>query len=375
MKQKYPGNVLITSSPYTTLIYFLISDLERLKDTGYFFVRSTKYGPAERQHILNIMPCSYFFYNGLVRKRFTGSKIIYPIYRLIQLFFKRSIPYFWLYFTKYIRWPFLKTAAIWAYDDWSACRALIGRRKYTFLEEGTGSYIMPDTLVTKGKRSFPKRLASFMESPFGFRTLATTPQAEKIILTGMAKIPECWSTRKKDIEIISMQCLWDRSSDEKKDFIMKMFDFEPEDAEELRKRDIIFIEQCFFDEDRITFDENTEMLRKIFSHYDHSRIIIKTHYRSTVNYRKIFPDIFVIDKPIPMELIALCGERFTKAITINSTAVLQFPEDVEIEWLASDLNSEYFSHFSDKSRKWFEESRSQSVTPYRISSQKNRKVN
>lgn len=361
MKNKAPENVLISPSPYVTLIYLLMNDVDVLRNTGYFLVRSDRASSEEKKRIRKLSPHAYFFHNGHITKRFTGCPKLYQVCRLLQLCAWRSLPSLWLLLTRLYRWPFLRTAKIWSYNSWPACRALIGNLKYIFIEEGIGSYVMPDMYRTL---SWKAKIAHFLEAPFTPPPYAITSQAVKVIFTGIAEIPE--SVKDHDIEIISMSGLWEKAPAEKREFITRFFDLTPYDIEQIRKRDIIFVEQCFADDGSITFEENTEMLRKIFSRYDHSRIIIKRHYRSEIDYRKIFPDIFLIDKPIPMELIALCGERFTKAITISSTAVLQFPEDIEIEWLAQDLNSSYFSHLSKPSREFFENVQSMSVIPYRL---------
>ena len=81
----------------------------------------------------------------------------------------------------------------------------------------------------------------------------------------------------------------------KKAFIMKFFDLTPEDADTISRKDIILVDQPLADDGLITQDEQAEMMRRIIERYGASRVLLKTHYRNSMNYRKIFPDVFVWD--------------------------------------------------------------------------------
>lgn len=363
-------NVLITTSPYTTLLYFLANELSQIKRTKFFFI-SVMRSTLENQKQVYISPppppkelnrSIYFLHEPALKIRFRNHYLLKHLYFFLQLIPYKAIPYIFLRASKNFRWPFLKSAEIWAYDDPPFAKALIGRKDYTFIEEGLFTYHYAD--IYAKNPSFFRKLQIFLAAPFGVRGLGTTPQAKRIILTGSAPIPECYS--KKNLKILSMSEQWAKSDAAKRDFIMKFFGLNLEDLEALKQRKVIFIEQALSDDGMITRKEQIEMIRKILERNNPSQVLLKTHYRSSINYREIFPDVLIWDKRTPMELLTLCGGNFTKAITVHSTAVLSLPENVKIEWLIQNPNDPCFSHFSPVSRNFLNKTCARTLTPDRI---------
>lgn len=149
-------NVLITPSPYTTLLYFLVNDLQKIHDTAYFFVRYRKWTQDEITKARELLPQSYFLNEPKITIR---------------------------------------------------CR-----RDYTYLEDGLFTYGNAD--IYAGNASCLRRLQIFLDALFAVRGLGVTRQAKKIILTGLAEIPKCY--RKKNLDVVSMPDLWEKSEPGKK---------------------------------------------------------------------------------------------------------------------------------------------------------------
>ena len=362
-----PENVLITRSPYVTLIYFLVNELQKIKNTAYFFVITRACSEEEIRHTREIFPHSYFFREYSLKSMFKKYSILRRFCTALQICSRITVPYLVLRATKNFRWPFLKTAELFCWDLPPIAKALIGKCDYTFLEEGLGVYAYAELEDTLHSKDIPYsvRLARFLYAPFGLKPLGLSPQAKRIILTRLAEIPNCY--KDKNVEIISIPELWEKSSPEKKALIMKFFDLTFEDIEAIKQKDIIFVEQPL--DGYLTVEEKIEMLRRILNRYAHSRILLKTHYRTTINYKELFPDVLVWDKHTPMELLNLCGAKFTEAITINSTAALCFPEDVHIVWLGSNPEDPCFAHFSPESRDKFNKFVNELPIPSRIKAQ------
>lgn len=150
---------------------------------------------------------------------------------------------------------------------------------------------------------------------------------------------------------------------------MKFFGITPEEADTISREDIILVDQPLADDGLITPDEQAEMVRRIIERYGADRVLLKAQYRNSMNYRKIPPDVFVWDKLTPMELLSLCGVSFSEAVTVNSTAVLSFPENVKIAWLGRSPEDECFAHFSPASRRLFEGFVNRIPLPERIKAQ------
>ena len=89
--------------------------------------------------------------------------------------------------------------------------------------------------------------------------------------------------------------------------------------------------------------EYADLLERIFSHYDYSQLLIKTHPRDHFNYVKYFPDIAVFDKPVNVELLSLFNFSFRKAVTISSAAVFSLPETIELDWFGPNIHPKIYA--------------------------------
>lgn len=147
-------NVLISPSPYTTLLYFLANDLPDIQDTAYFFVRTRRWTDSEIAGTRAILPQSYFLKEPGLTIRFRKHALLQKLYTALQLAGKRALPYAWLRFTKNLRWPFLKDAEILCYDNCSTIKALLGRKEHVYFEEGLFTYENAD--IYAGGASFAR---------------------------------------------------------------------------------------------------------------------------------------------------------------------------------------------------------------------------
>lgn len=60
--------------------------------------------------------------------------------------------------------------------------------------------------------------------------------------------------------------------------------------------------------------------------YNPENILIKTHPRDTIDYKKFFKEYQVLQSSIPMELLNVFGFNFDTAITISSNAIFSLPD-------------------------------------------------
>ena len=101
--------------------------------------------------------------------------------------------------------------------------------------------------------------------------------------------------------------LWKESGRDKQEFIMKFFELEASDIEAIKSKEIILVDQTIADDGLMTKAEQIELVRRILDRYGASNVLLKTHYRNSINYRAVFPDVMVWDKFTPMELLTFCG--------------------------------------------------------------------
>jgi hypothetical protein len=144
----------------------------------------------------------------------------------------------------------------------------------------------------------------------------------------------------KDKELIQVveTDYWNKASDTKKNKILTVFNITAEDLLQLRKRNIIVFTQNFASLGFLPEQELIDIYAERIAKYPLNEIIIKKHAFDRVDYRKYFPNTYVFDKIVPMQLLNLLDIRYDTAVTICSSAVLSFPYDIQIDWIGTESN-------------------------------------
>lgn len=316
-------NVCICVVIYPLLQYLLLNDLETCKHhTAYILDESIS------AKIRGKLPA--YTFPGFPQTPF------YKFWRKIVRTFQAL--------TRDIRHPYLKTATIYAQDH-DIVSILIGKHDYYLLQDAPNIYTALATdgcvqtmlKIKKQQSLWGKIETAIYGVPFVYHH-GNNDQCKKILLTEENDSPVL---KGKDCEVHGLKELWNSSSEEKKRFILDVFDISKSDLQQIQSRPIVFFSQPMAD--LLTEQEYVDLLKKIFSHYDHSLLLIKTHPRDYFNYRKFFPDIEVFDKPVNVELLSLFNFSFQKAVTISSAAVFSLPENIELDWFGPNIHPKIYA--------------------------------
>lgn len=316
-------NVCICVVIYPLLQYLLLNDLETCKyHTAYVLDESIS------TKIRGKLPA--YTFPGFPQTPF------YKFWRKIVRTFQAL--------TRDIRHPYLKTATIYAQDH-DIVSILIGKHDYYLLQDAPNIYTALATdgcvqtmLKIKKQQSLRGKIETAIYGvPFVYHH-GNNDQCKKILLTEENDSPVL---KGKDCEVHGLKDLWNSSSEEKKRLILDVFDISKSDLQQIQSRPIVFFSQPMAD--LLTEQEYVDLLKKIFSHYDHSLLLIKTHPRDYFNYRKFFPDIEVFDKPVNVELLSLFNFSFQKAVTISSAAVFSLPENIELDWFGPNIHPKIYA--------------------------------
>ncbi len=308
---------------YPLLQYLLLNDLKTCKHHTAYILDETI-----SAKIRNKLPCYTF-------KEYPQTAF-YKLWRKIARTFQAL--------TRDIRHPYLKTATIYAQDH-DIVSILIGKHDYYLLQDAPNIYSALSTdgciqtqLKEKKKQSFRGKIETFIYGvPFVYHHGANE-QCKRIFLT---EKNDCFLLDGKDCVINGLKEMWAGSSEEKRQFILRIFDVTEEDLQQIQSRPIVFFSQPTAD--LLSDEEYVELLEKIFSRYDHSQLLIKTHPRDHFNYVKYFPDIALFDKPVNVELLSLFNFSFTKAVTISSAAVFSLPESIELDWYGANVHPKIYA--------------------------------
>lgn len=308
-------NSCMCVSLYALLQYLLLFDEETIsKHTCYFT------GYAVDETIGNKLPGFHFDVKQTINKVLTPSR-----------WWKKIA----LQVTRDLRFPFIKNTKIYA-QDLGFLSSLIGKQSYSLLSDGPNFLTMnmqPDSAEYMRHVRINNSLLGKIERLFygnvAVHTLGDNPQCTEFFLTEANSSPVL---ENKAVHIDSFHELWQNSSERKKQFILNVFDVTDDDIASMENVEIMFLSQPLVQDGLLKKDEYIGLLHAIFRHYDTSKMLIKPHPRDVFDYASIFPEVSVFRKKVNVQLLVLMGTKLQRAVTICSSSINAFPNEVEADW-------------------------------------------
>jgi len=334
--------VCIVDTVYTLFVYLLYSSEDELRHTFYFF--SSGVAQSIREKLDN-----HFYI-----KKIKGKKIHNILHR--------NFIFFTYYIFRYFRWSFLRTAQIFGHDHLEFSAFIIGKRNYTYIEDGpkvlsvyqkniTNNYHWQSGAIFSIKHIVKKILNYLISGIFG-HPIGNNKQCEALILTLDDNAHYISGKIKR---VIPLNAAWKDISENKKQYIYKIYDLTENDIAAFQSKTHIILAQQFSSDGYISDADQFKIYEQIIQRYDPSVLILKPHPRDSFNYKKYFPNICVFSKPIPMQLLVLVGcSNFRKAITVCSSSINFFPDTVEKEWIGSFIHPVLYKLFPNLDRNIYE---------------------
>lgn len=164
---------------------------------------------------------------------------------------------------------------------------------------------------------------------------------------------------KDKVEILDIEKLWEDKSDEEKKEILKIFNIDMEKLSEFDDDCVLLLTQPLSEDNKnenknISYEEEISIYNNIIEKFSGMKIILKPHPREKKNYSKIFPDIEIMDRSFPIELLHLTGFKPKIVASVVSTAVLNFL-DSDIYVYNQETTSEYINSSIDNIKKLLKE--------------------
>lgn len=321
--------VCMTGSPYALLQYLLLFDEDMVKCHTCYFLG---YGVSRK--VSAHLPAVFFDMKQKGAKE-GGARIWGKV--LARM-------------TKYVQYPFLRQARIFAIDQ-GFVAPLIGHKSYSLLSDGPLTMqqnMRPDSAEyqrqLRKQHSAQGFVEGFLFGPVAVRALGNNKQCKAFYLT---EENDCPVLEGRPVHIKSLRQMWKESSAEKQSLIMRVFDVTEKDAEVLGEREVIFLTQPIVQDCGLSEDEYACLLEQIFSHYGQQNLLLKLHPRDKFDYKRYFPEVAVYDKPVNMQLLALVGAHARCAATICSSSVNSFDESVDVDWYGSRIHPKVEAFFGD----------------------------
>lgn len=217
------------------------------------------------------------------------------------------------------------------------------------IEDGLINYSFYNSFLTKSlKVKMKKMLLFFVKKIFNLKIkvpYGVDDLVKKIYLTGLATVPKKIANK---VEIINLKNLWEKKTEEEKNAILKIFDFDKNILKKIGFNAIILFTQPLSEDKILTEEEKIEVYSNILENYNNKSIIIKPHPREKTDYSKYFPSYYVMKEKYPVEILGLVGINIKKAVTIFSTAAFGLGKNIEIDFYGTEIHPKLFKRFGSQ---------------------------
>ena len=128
---------------------------------------------------------------------------------------------------------------------------------------------------------------------------------------------------KDKVKVVNMDTLWNGLNNEEQDKILKIFNINLEDFN-FEDETVLILTQPLYEDGYLSLDDELEIYQNIITKFKNKTIIIKPHPRDPKDYNKIFPNVKIIDKNFPIEMLNLINIYPDIACTVVSYGILSF---------------------------------------------------
>ena len=128
---------------------------------------------------------------------------------------------------------------------------------------------------------------------------------------------------KDKVKIIDIKKLWNNlnKNDQKK--FLEIFNVNIEGID-FNKKTALLLTQPLSEPGFMSFEEEINIYTEIIDKFNDYQLIIKPHPRDTKDFEKIFPNIKIIDKYFPVEILTLININPTVVCSVVSAALYNF---------------------------------------------------
>lgn len=316
-----PSCSCLAISMYALLYYLLLQDVETAR-------HRTKYvlGGAIPTDIAQRLGADHLWSPVKKHKQNDVARWVYKI---------------WLKITGSCRFRYLNHTRIYA-QDMGALSVVLGRHHYSMLPDApnfmtlnmqcNSAEYMRQQRIAHSARG---RLQALIFGNIFVHNLGDNDQCDTIFLSEENTSPVLEG---KQVCIHTLEAMWHDAPDEKRDFVLQVFQVTDDDLRLINSKPVIFFSQALVADNILTESEYATLLSGILSHYDIKEVLIKTHPRDHFDYTRFNPALTVFDKKINIQLLAFFCNKVKRVATICSTSVESFPESVQADWFGPGVH-------------------------------------
>ena len=151
---------------------------------------------------------------------------------------------------------------------------------------------------------------------------------------------------KDKVEVINIEKQWNNLSSKEQKEILTIFNVNL-DKINFKGKTALILTQPLTEDNLATLEEELDIYKEFFEKFNDYTIIIKPHPRDLKDYHEIYPNIEIIDRFFPVELLSLIGITPDVVCSIFSTALLNFKESELYVYQGEFHNSKFESYRED----------------------------
>ena len=127
------------------------------------------------------------------------------------------------------------------------------------------------------------------------------------------------------VKVINIKKLWNNLSDADQEKFLEIFNVNI-DGIDFNKKTALLLTEPLSEGHLISLTEEEEIniYKEMIEKFEDYEVIIKPHPRDTKDFEKIFPDVKIIDKSFPVEILTMININPTVVCSIVSTALYNF---------------------------------------------------
>lgn len=255
------------------------------------------------------------------------------------------------YFTSWYKWPFLLNKHIKRFgcDHHWFSFWVFRRFDFELLEDGSLNYVENDIFLKWKKLRF-RGLKKMLLGPtfIPHKRVGDEKTCKRIHLTGFME-----GEVLNDPRVVkqSFTLLWNQSPESKKKRILDIFCMKNIPIDILKIKETIIITDPFSEDGLISEEKKIKIVKKMIDYMGRNdKCVIKPHPREKTDYKLYFPDVYVMEKKAPVQLLSLLGVQFENVCSVCSTASFVFPYKYNLYYFGTDIDAELEVKYPDWTR-------------------------
>lgn len=319
-------NICLVDTPYALSIYLLKMSMDDIRQTKFFTSGSVNF------RVLDKLPngcISYWNYEPIASWK-----------QMVKVRIDRLFKY-----------PYIFWAKLYAQDHLAMSAQLIGRKNYTLVpdsptcfETWEGSPLQPHCYPISD--NWTRRIKNWLsyKHTMYHQMYGTNEQCINRWIVNESEA-ETTYVKNKRYELIDPYQLWQNADDEKREFILRVYEIDTILLSELQEADTLILTQPLREDCKLSDDEYRQIYEPYIRKYPNT--IIKPHPRDKFDFEKYFPNTLVLKSYAPMQLLNYMGIVPRRAITVCSSAISAMPDSVEKISIGTKVNKKVFAKYGD----------------------------